>query len=174
MNESRIAEFALAAHEYVRRAVALDLDGSVESLAYVDHNLAEVAREPVSAQVLALVAPAIGAYFGEVLAAHLGGEWHAAGDDPATWHMAIPGPDGRPLLEVVPVALAAEALAHGEVAGYDATLQPPPELAARLADALARVSPVEEGYYYSLTGRLETIEHVVELLAEMRRPAEET
>lgn len=166
MNEPRIVEFALAAHEYVRRAVSLELDGSVESLAYVDHYLGQVGA--VSDQLLALVAPAIGCYFGEVVVARLGGEWRAAGPDPAQWRIAVIGADGRPLCEFRPVAMAAAALRRADVDGYDAALAPAPELADRLADALSSVAPVEEGYFYSLTGRLETLEHAVEILAALR------
>jgi hypothetical protein len=31
------------------------------------------------------------------------------------------------------------------------------------------VPPVEEAYYYSLTGRLETLAHAVEVLTELKR-----
>jgi hypothetical protein len=44
----------------------------------------------------------------------------------------------------------------------------------RLAEALASVPPVEESYYYSLTGRLETVEHAVAIVAEFERQKKET
>ncbi len=165
MMPSRIADFALAAGEFVRRAVGLELDGSVESLAYVDHYLRSVGD--VSDELLGLVAPALGAYFGEVVIAHLGGEWEARAEDPMEWAITIASPAG-PLATFRPVAMAAEAVRREDLDDVDASISTPPDLTARVAQALAAASPVEEEYYYSLTGRLETIEHVVELSAALR------
>jgi hypothetical protein len=161
----RVPEFAMAASDYVKRATGLDLDGSVESLAYVDHYLATVGE--VSDEMVSLLAPALGAYFGEVIVSHLGGDWASEGRQPADWSIAIG--DGAPLVTFRPVAMAAEALRRDDVEGYDASLVTPPELEGPLDEALSATSPVEESYYYSLTGRLETIEHVLELLVELRR-----
>jgi hypothetical protein len=171
---SKVAEYALAAHEYVRRAVGLELDGSVESLAFVDHYLSRAGD--VGDELLALAAPALGAYFGELLCAHLGGEWvEPLDEDPASWRVRLGGAADRPLLEVHPVAMAAEALRRDDVPGFDAQLKPLPALADQLAEALAAVPPVEESYYYSLTGRYETIEHALAILAALeaaRRPSD--
>src|SRR5256885_1321772 len=122
--DARIAEFALAAADYVKRATGLDLDGSVESLAFVDHYLSTVGN--VTDELLALVAPALGAYFGEVIVAHLGGDWATEGREPADWTIAIG--EGAPLVTFHPAAFAAEALRRRDVPGYDAALVTPPEL----------------------------------------------
>ncbi len=163
--DARVAEFSLAAAEYVRRATGLTLDGSVESLAFVDHYVREAGD--VSDETIALVAPALGAYFGEVVIARLGGAWKLA-TEPADWVVEV-DVGGEPLLSFHPVGMAAEALRRGDVEGQDASIATPPELQAPLAEAMEAISPVEEDYYYSLTGRLETIEHVVDLLVAIKQ-----
>lgn len=166
MSLPRVAEFALAAGDYVRRALGLELDGSVESLAFVDHYIGQM--RDVSDELLELVAPALGSYFGEVVLSRLAGEWDARAEDPAHWTITLAGPDGGALLSFHPVALAAESVRGEDLEDYDAAIVPTPELAGQLADVLATAAPVAADYYYSLTGRLESIEHVVELLLALK------
>lgn len=168
----RIQDYVTAAREYVRRAVGLELDGSVESLAYVDHYLSRVGD--VADDVLALIAPALGAYFGEVVIGRLGGRWElgATGEggeddvtDATTWRVMLdPAPLG-----FSPAAMVVEAVRHAYVEGWDASLAVPAEVEDALFQALEAAGPVEEDYYYSLTGRFETIEHAVEILVELGR-----
>ena len=75
----RVVELALAARDYVRRAVAMELDGSVESLAFLDHYLSKVGD--VDDEVLHLIAAAVGAYFGELVLSEVGATWHAQSSD---------------------------------------------------------------------------------------------
>ena len=173
MKKAQIGEFVQALRGYVLRAAADAkepgeplLDLSVESLAFVDHYLEQTRKGgPISDQVLALLAPALGAYLGEVAIARFGGRWVAESDDPASWLVEL-----KPAqLAFHPVGMAGEALRHDEVDGYDASLAARPDLMEPLADALARVPPVEEDYYYSLTGRLETVAHALDVLVELER-----
>jgi hypothetical protein len=163
----RLAEYSMAAGEYVRRALQVDLDGSVESLAFVDHYLTKIGN--VSDDVLRLVSSAIGAYFGEVVIGRLGGAWDLASEDPAEWTVTL---DAAPL-SFHPVAMAAEAIRQDDLEDFDATIVAPPALQAPLLRALEAVGPVEAEYYYSLTGRLETLEHAASVIAELRRQAAE-
>ncbi len=162
----RIAEFVAAAGDYVHRATGLELDGSVESLAYVDHYMAQAAD--MSDPLLELLAPAFGAYFGEIVLSRFGGGWQADSSSPQEWRIAI-GPGESELLTFSPVAMAATALRRGEVEGYDAYLTTEARLEPALEEALERLQPVDERYYYSLTGRLELIEHVVDLLVGLQQ-----
>ncbi|HZS36638.1 MAG TPA: hypothetical protein VFF06_07430, partial [Polyangia bacterium] len=73
-----------------------------------------------------------------------------------------------------PAGMAAEALRRADVDGYDAGFATRPELAERLEEALSALPPVDEAYYYSLTGRLETLEHAVDVLVELERQKRET
>ncbi len=158
--------FAAAARTYVTRAVGLALDGSETSLAFVDHYVTRTSADgPIADDVLALVAPALGAYFGQLLVTHFGGQWVGELAVPASWRIELePVP-----LSFSPVAMAASALRRGDVIGYDDTLRTNLDLSGALEAALAEASPVDEGYYYSLTGRFEVITQVVDVLVEVER-----
>jgi len=70
----------------VERSLHFKLDGSVTSLAVVDHYLAQ-ARKETRAPILALLAAGAGAYFGELVARHLGGLWLGDGRD--AWNLRL-------------------------------------------------------------------------------------
>ena len=65
----------------VQRSMRFNLDGSVASLAIVDHYLAQ-ARDEQRAPILALLAASAGAYFGELVRNHLGAQWIGDASDP--------------------------------------------------------------------------------------------
>ena len=166
MTPARVQPFYDAARNYVQRAVAATLDDSEESLAYVDHYITTTAqKEALKPEVLALVAPALGAYLGQVAIARFGGHWVLDGDDPAEWRVELePAP-----LWFHPVGMAAEALRGEEVDGYDASFATREELMGPLLEALEAAPPVDEAYYYSLTGRFETLAHALDILVELQR-----
>jgi hypothetical protein len=163
-----VQTFLDAARSYVRRALHVELDGSEASLAFVDHYIT-ITPKPLADDVLALVAPALGAYLGEVAIARLGGAWILDGDDPAAWRVELEPVE----LRFYPVGMAAAALRGEEVDGYDASFATRPELMGPLAQALAAAPPVDEAYFYSLTGRFETLVHAVEILVELARQKKE-
>lgn len=170
MTPPAVQPFYDAARKYVQRAVGVELDDSEESLAYVDHYIQSTARaEALKPEVLALVAPALGAYLGQVALARFGGKWVVDGDDPAAWRIELaPAP-----LTFHPVGMAAEALRGAEVEGYDASFSTREDLMGPLLEALESTPPVDEGYYYSLTGRLETLAHALDILVEIERKKRE-
>ncbi len=171
MTPSRVQPFYDAARNYVKRAVGTDLDDSEESLAYVDHYITSTARaEALKPEVLALVAPALGVYLGQVAIARFGGSWVADSDDPADWRVELaPAP-----LWFHPVGMAAEALRGEEVEGYDASFATRDDLMGPLLEALESSPPVDEAYYYSLTGRFETLTHALDILVELERQKQDT
>ncbi|MBL8973873.1 MAG: hypothetical protein JNK56_25000 [Myxococcales bacterium] len=65
----------------VQRSMRFKLDGSVASLAIVDHYL-EQARSETRAPILALLAASAGAYFGELVRNNLGAQWIGDASDP--------------------------------------------------------------------------------------------
>jgi len=166
MTPPPVQPFYDAARNYVKRAVGVELDDSEESLAYVDHYIASTARaETLKPEVLALVAPALGAYLGQVAIARFGGKWVIEGANPAEWRVELaPAP-----LSFHPVGMAAEALRGEEVDGYDAAFTTREDLMGPLDEALESAAPVDEAYYYSLTGRLETLAHALDVLVEIER-----
>jgi hypothetical protein len=161
-----VQTFLDAAGRYVERALGVTLDGSEESLAFVDHYITHTARaETLKPEVLALVAPALGAYLGQLAISKLGGRWVVEAADPAEWRVEL---EAAPL-RFFPVGMAAEALRGGVVDGYDASFATRDDLMAPLASALEASPPVAEDYYYSLTGRLETLEQAADILTELER-----
>lgn len=106
-------------------------------------------------------------------------------DDPVGWRLQLAA---VPLL-MDPIGMAQRALKHpspdtAREVDSDATPgalgEPPadgedpvgfattPELTPPLRAALGRLPPVSYDYYYSLTGRFETLSYVVELIAELQ------
>jgi hypothetical protein len=166
-SEKDVETFVLAAKSYVQRTLNIELDGSETSLAFVDH-YAQSAR-PVKDEILALVAPALGAYLGQIAIAKFGGHWVLESENPAQWRVEL----SLVPLRFFPVGMAAEAVRGDEVEGYDASFSSTPALMGKLLEALSRVPPVEEQYYYSLTGRLETLAHAVDILTDIARQNQE-
>jgi hypothetical protein len=157
-----VQSFVAAARDYVKRATGVELDGSPESLAFVDHYIEQSRANAMAEDVLGLAAAALGAYFGELVIAHFGGRWELSGE-PRSWRVVLE----VGALAIAPVGMAAEALRQGAVAGYDASFSTRPEWMAPLAASLAAAPPVDQDYYYSLTGRFETLEHAADFLTAL-------
>ncbi len=179
-----IQPFLEAAQKYVQRALAdagvkdIELDGSEASLAYVDHyvRIAGIAQssginEEKMESLIALVAPALAAYFGEIAIAKLGGHWETSTGDaadqlePLNWRIVL----GSGGLSFSPVGMAAAALAEGDVDGFDSSFTVRRDLMEQLEEALSTAPPVDQAYYYSFTGRLETLAQVSDVLVELDR-----
>jgi len=162
---TQIEQLAERAREPIRKAARMEPDYSLESLAAVDHYLRQL---PAAApEELLAIAAQIGCYFGEVARRALGGRWDTTDEDPKRWRLTF---DAAPLW-IFPIGMAAEAVYEGDVSEYDGSLHVVAVLEPLLARALAAMGEVDEEYYYSLTGRLETIQHVLDVLAAARAAA---
>ena len=164
---SFVAEYAERARAFVARATGLPPTLDEVGLAAIDHYLVGVRQSLVGVSddkreaLVALVVPTLGALFGEIVRAQLGGEWMGTGPDPEALALAV-GP-----LHFSPTAMAAEAIAEGPAAGHDATVHSPLGLRAALERALEGAAPVSTEYYYSLTGRYETLVLLLDVAAAM-------
>ena len=191
----QLAELRRAASDYVLRATSCALDGSEESLAYVDHYLERLRQDPPRRpEALRLVAFALGTYLGDLAIARFGGRWLALPPEPAASEGDAPSADPTlgPLrwrvdldaapLRFDPIGMALSAFADlvqsddSELDGVEAddgiSLRPGARsLQAALHEALSRLAPVSADYYYSFTGRFETLSHVVELTVELQAQA---
>ncbi len=160
-----VAEYADRARAFVQRATGLAPTLDEVGLAAVDHYLSTVrttlqtASEEKRETLVALVVPTLGALFGEIVRALLEGEWMGSGPDPEALHLAV-GP-----LHFSPTAMVAEAIAEGVSPGHDATVHSPLGLRAALERALENAVPVSTEYYYSLTGRYETLVLLLDVAA---------
>jgi hypothetical protein len=156
---TRVREYADQAVEYVRRAVGLTLEYDSDTLPLLDHylrTLAEIGSEQTA--TVQLVVTTAGAYFGEVVRRRLGGRWETGGED-VEWRVVLPTG-----LNFAPAGFVAAAIAMADLDDLDSELDAPPRMRPYVQQALARMGEVSVEDYYSLCGRLDTLEHVHEVL----------
>jgi len=152
----RVREYADQAVSYVRRALGIQLEYDSNTLPVLDHYLRNVPEDQPAA--LELVVATSGAYFGEVVRQRLGGRWELA-DQEAEWRIVLPTG-----LNFSPVGFVAAAIARADLADLDSEIAAPPRMLPYVQRALARMGEVTIEDYYSLCGRLDTLEHVHEVL----------
>ena len=159
---ARIREYAEQAVAYVKRALGVTLEYDSDTLPVLDHYLATVRDSLPEARDLVIATS--GAYFGEVVRRRLGGRWEAAPGDVENPR----APDERVVLPTgltfSPAGFVASAIAQGEVEDFDTELDAPARMRPYVQQALARMGNVTVDDYYSLCGRLDTVEHVHEVL----------
>lgn len=152
-----VSEHAEMTVAYVERALGVRLGFDSETLPVLDHYLRSVPSD--QAATVKLVASTAGAYFGEVVRRHLGGRWEATGD-PERWRFILPSG-----LSFVPARYAMAAVLRADSGDEAAEIDAPAILRQLLEDTLAAMGEVTEETFYSLCGRLDTLEHVHEVAA---------
>jgi hypothetical protein len=169
----RVQEYADQVVEYVRRAVGVTLEYNSDTLPLLDHYLRTVADSAPATMKLVIVTA--GAYFGEVVRRHLGGRWDLIGSKidveadadqaanaigpEAEWRVVLPTG-----LNFSPLGFVAAAIAKNDVAELDNELDVPVRMREIVQDTLSRMGEVPLDDYYSLCNRLDTVEHVHEVL----------
>ncbi|MBA3396413.1 MAG: hypothetical protein H0T89_27530 [Deltaproteobacteria bacterium] len=157
---ARVREYADQAVTYVRRALGLTLEYDSNTLPLLDHYLRTIdpglgAGQPATIQ---LVITTSGAYFGEVVRRRLGGRWEMAAED-KDWRVVLPTG-----LNFSPAGFVAAAIAQADLDDLDSEFDAPPRMRPYVQQALERMGEVSVEDYYSLCGRLDTLEHVHEVL----------
>lgn len=155
-----VAELCAACMRYVASKYKVALDGTPDTLSLVDQYVRE-AREAYKErpESLELVAPAIGAYLGEVMRQSFGAEWFAEG-----------APEGYRLyfhnvyLSFNPIGMGREAIAMEEAEGWHAHLNLDPAEREAIDERLAAMPEVDEEEYYLPTTRYDVLTVVVETL----------
>jgi len=153
---SRIHEYADQAVSYVQRALGIKLEYDSDTLPVLDHYLRTVPDDQPAA--LQLVVATSGAYFGEVVRQRLGGRWEL-GSQETEWRIVLPTG-----INFSPVGFVAAAIAQADLEDLDSEITAPPRMLPYVQQALARMGEVSIDDYYSLCGRLDTIEHLHEVL----------
>ncbi|HEY6034236.1 MAG TPA: hypothetical protein VIV58_08255 [Kofleriaceae bacterium] len=167
----RVREYADQAVQYVRRALGMTLEYDSDTLPVLDHYLRTVTGG-AQAEALELVITTAGSYFGEVVRRRLGGRWEITGrveldgddDRPprsneAEWRVVLPTG-----LNFSPLGFVASAIAQGDVEEFDSEFDAPARMRPYVQQTLARMGEVPLEDYYSLCNRLDTLEHVHEVL----------
>jgi len=153
----KIREFAQQAVEYVRVALGIAPTYDSDTLPLVDHYLASVPRdEPAT---VALVVATAGAYFGEVVRRSLGGRWDGGTGVHEDWRMILPTG-----LAFSPSGFVAAAIAKSDLEDFDSELDAPARMKPHVQGALSRMGEVPIDEFYTLCNRLDTLEHVHEVL----------
>ncbi len=182
-SELLVADLRRGFASQLEHALGVGLDNSVISLAYVDHYLAQ-ARDETREPILTLLAAGAGAYFGDLVCRTIGGSWLGDGKRATSLRVLL-----RPqMIYFSPFAIALAAIA-GETVGPGDPRAPadtpldasflfatPPRSGsdessaqddtAWLGDMLTNLAPVPEDHFHSLTCRFETLELMLQLLAE--------
>ena len=153
---ARVREYADQVVTYVRRALGVTLEYNSDTLPLLDHYLQNVPDDQPA--TLQLVIATSGAYFGEVVRRRLGGRWELAADD-VEWRMVLPTG-----LNFSPAGFVAAAIARADLDDLDSEFDAPPRMRPYVQQALERMGEVSVEDYYSLCGRLDTLEHVHEVL----------
>jgi hypothetical protein len=152
----RVREYADQAVSYVQRALGIQLEYDSNTLPVLDHYLRNVPDDQPA--MLQLVVTTSGAYFGEVVRQRLGGRWELA-EEETEWRMVLPTG-----LNFSPIGFVAAAIARADLEDLDSEIAAPPRMLPYVQQALARMGEVTIDDYYSLCGRLDTLEHVHEVL----------
>ena len=152
----RVREYADQAVAYVQRALGIKLEYDSDTLPVLDHYLRSVPEDQPAAREL--VVATSGAYFGEVVRQRLGGRWEL-GSQEADWRVVLPTG-----INFSPVGFVASAIARADLDDVDTEIAAPPRMLPTLQQTLARMGEVSVDDYYSLCGRLDTLEHVHEVL----------
>jgi hypothetical protein len=153
---SRVREYADQAVAYVRRALGVTLEYDSDTLPLLDHYLRSVPGDQTA--TVQLVVATSGAYFGEVVRRRLGGRWEATGEE-TSWRVVLPTG-----LTFSPAGFVASAIAQADLDDLDSEIEAPPRMRPYVQQALARMGEVSVEDYYSLCGRLDTLEHIHEVL----------
>jgi len=154
---AQVREYAEQAVAYVHKALGVSLEYDSDTLPLLDHYLRTVPSDQVA--TLQLVLATAGAYFGEVVRRRLGGRWELRGDQQKDWRVVLPTG-----INFSPSGMVAAAIAQADLEDLDSELDAPPRMRTYLQEALQRMGQVSVEDYYSLCGRLDTLEHVHEVL----------
>ena len=153
---AQVRDYAEQAVAYVRRALGVALEYDSDTLPLLDHYLRTVPSD--QAATVKLVITTAGSYFGEVVRRRLGGRWDVTGEE-ADWRVVLPTG-----LNFSPFGFVASAIAQADLDDLDSEIDAPPRMRPYVQQTLARMGEVSVEDYYSLCGRLDTLEHVHEVL----------
>jgi len=152
----RVREYADEVVAYVQRALGVKLEFDSNTLPVLDHYLRSVPTDQPAA--LKLVVLTAAAYFGEVVRQLLGGRWELGNAEPE-WRVVLPTG-----LNFSPAGFVAAAIAQADLEDFDSEINAPGRMLPHVQDALARMGELTVEEYYSLCGRLDTLEHLHEVL----------
>jgi hypothetical protein len=153
-----IEQYAAQAVVYVKRSLGIALEYDSDTLPLLDHYLRNL--ETTEPGALDLIVTTAGSYFGEVVRRRIGGRWERSDDnDPKGWRLVL-----TTGLQFSPAGFVASSIAQSDVGDFDSAIDAPERMLPYVEQALSRMGEITEVEYYSLCGRLDTVEHLHEVL----------
>jgi hypothetical protein len=160
-----VAQLADRCLTHVKNRTGMMLDFKIETLGVLDFFIRDILTEegggvlpPVGdhrrVETMHLFAPAIGAYFGEVVRHTFPCRWRTGGDDPKEWiieFIHVP-------LRFNPVGAAAEAVVEQYIDPWGCSLATAIDETEALTERLAAAPPIPEDEFFQLTTRLEVLQ----------------
>jgi hypothetical protein len=157
---AHISEWAESCRRFVKEAMKLELDYTPDTLPLLDHYVRSHAQA-TSDEVVALLTPPLGAYFGEVVRHNFeGARWHAPSNLFEAHRIEF---DGF-FLHFNPLGIAHEVLTGSDSEGWGAHFQMLDEARPAVAAMLEHHDSVTADDYYSFSIRYETLESVTAVL----------
>jgi len=168
-----IRELADRCVAHVRHRLGFELDYTVDTVSVLDHFVASVLADegegeppppghPRRVGSAHLLAPTVGAYFGEVLRRAFQGRWRLGAETADRWVLELE----EVFLRLNPAGVAAEAFFGGPVAGWSGELATAPELVAVIQERLAAAPPIPEEEFYTFAARHEALQIAEDYLKE--------
>ena len=156
----RVAELCAACMRFVASKYKVALDGTPDTLSLLDQYVRD-AREAAKErpESIELVAPAVGAYLGEVMRQAFRGEWWVDGEYDS-WRLYFT----NVYLAFNPLGMGREAILMTEAAGWNAHLTLDPSEREEIEQRLAAMPEVDEEEYFLPSTRLDVVNVVVENL----------
>ena len=162
-------DLALGSFRLVKEKLDFELDFTPETLPVVDHYLLSLREEDggrPDEKVVSVVAPCVGAYFGEVVRRSLPGtRWHVVKDDYRRWR--IEGAESFVCFN--PIGVALEALHREALPGWEAHLTLLADQREAVERSLAASGAVREDDFFRLAVRHEVLEQTLSVLEQIAR-----
>ena len=167
----RISHLAGRCITHVKNRTGITLDYQSETLSVVDFFIQQVLKDegkgdipPAGdhrrADMMHLLAPTIGAYFGEMVRHSFPCRWRIETDDPKEWFIEF---EHVPL-RFRPVGAAAEALVESDIDDWGCCLATAREETTPLRERLQAAPPVSEEEFFTLSTRFEVLQIAVDWL----------
>ena len=158
---------------HVKNRFGFELDFGIDTLSVLDGFIAAVVMDECEgsmpppgdrrrSHLIHLLAPTVGAYWGEVLRRQFGGRWRFVTQEPPNWILEF----DEFFLRMNPAGTAASVVMGESVEEWKSSLVTSPELMGPLVERLAVAPPLPEDQFYTLTTIHETIQIAEEYLRE--------
>lgn len=165
---AHLDDLAHACVAAVQRSLGIELDFTQDTLPILDHYVSMA--QGTKAEVIELLAPMAGAYFGEVVRRTVGAaRWHAPGMDYHQYRLEFE----NAFLHFNPLGMVVESIMKAPVEGWMAHLQMLPRDREPVQASLDALGGVRDIDYYRLTVRFEAIEQVYLVLSHLALSAGE-